>query len=103
MLPPGEVTVLARHRGLRSSVVPMTTMPAIGSFTGLPIDHPDALQDVQIAIPELRPHDVLVGVHAVSVNPVDIKRRGALSPSATAVVLGFDAAGVVEAVGREVS
>lgn len=81
----------------------MSTMPAIGSFTGLPIDHPDALQDVQIAIPELRPHDVLVGVHAVSVNPVDIKRRGSLSPSSTPVVLGFDAAGVVEAVGPAVS
>ncbi|MHA3019933.1 zinc-binding alcohol dehydrogenase family protein [Mycobacterium sp. BMJ-28] len=81
----------------------MSTMPAIGSFTGLPIDHPDALQDVQIAIPELRLHDVLVGVHAVSVNPVDIKRRGSLSPSSTPVVLGFDAAGVVEAVGPAVS
>ena len=54
----------------------MTTMTAIGSFAGLPIDHPDALQDVEVPLPELRPHDVLVRVHAVSVNPVDIKRRG---------------------------
>lgn len=81
----------------------MTTMPAIGSFAGLPIDHPDALQDVEVPLPELRPHDVLVRVHAVSVNPVDIKRRGSLDPSATPVILGFDAAGTIEAVGPEVS
>lgn len=81
----------------------MTTMTAIGSFAGLPIDHPDALQDVEVPLPDLRPHDVLVRVHAVSVNPVDIKRRGSLDPSTTPVILGFDAAGVIEAVGPEVS
>lgn len=81
----------------------MTTMTAIGSFTGLPVDHPDALQDVEVPLPELRPHDVLVRVHAVSVNPVDIKRRGSLAPSTTPVILGFDAAGTIEAVGPEVS
>lgn len=81
----------------------MTTVTAVGSFAGLPIDDPDALVDVEIAIPELRPRDVLVRVQAVSVNPVDIKRRRSLSPSSTPVVLGFDAAGVVESVGPEVS
>lgn len=78
-------------------------MSAIGSFTALPIDDPDALQDVRVDVPELRPHDVLVRVHAVSVNPVDIKRRRGLQPSATPVILGFDAAGVIEAVGPQVS
>ncbi len=81
----------------------MTTMTAIGSYAGLPIDDPDALQDVKVAIPELRPHDLLVRVHAVSVNPVDIKRRAALGTASTPVILGFDAAGVIEAVGPEVS
>lgn len=81
----------------------MTTMTAIGSFAGLPVDHPDSLQDVEIPVPELRPHDVLVRVHAVSVNPVDIKRRGTLDPSTMPVILGFDAAGTIEAVGPEVS
>jgi NADPH:quinone reductase len=80
----------------------MTTMTAIGSYAGLPIDHPDALQDVDIPVPELRPHDVLVRVQAVSVNPVDIKRRGSLDTSTTPVILGFDAAGIIEAVGPEV-
>lgn len=80
----------------------MTTMTAIGSYAGLPIDHPDALQDVDIPVPELRPHDVLVRVQAVSVNPVDIKRRGSLDTSTTPVILGFDAAGIIEAVGPQV-
>ncbi|MCV7345541.1 zinc-binding alcohol dehydrogenase family protein [Mycolicibacterium rhodesiae] len=81
----------------------MATMTAVGSYAGLPIDDPQALQDVQIDIPELRPRDVLVEVAAVSVNPVDIKRRQALEPSSTPVILGFDAAGVVTAVGPDVS
>lgn len=40
---------------------------------------------------------------AVSVNPVDIKRRHSLQPSATPTILGFDAAGTVEAVGAQVN
>ncbi|ABK70137.1 zinc-binding alcohol dehydrogenase family protein [Mycolicibacterium smegmatis] len=81
----------------------MPTMTAIGSFAALPVDDPDSLQDITIEVPELRPHDVLVRVEAVSVNPVDIKRRRSLSPSAEPTILGFDAAGVVEAVGSEVT
>ncbi len=81
----------------------MTTMSAIGSFNALPVDDPQALQDITADVPELRPHDVLVRVLAVSVNPVDIKRRAGLSASATPTILGYDAAGVVEAVGPEVA
>lgn len=81
----------------------MATMAAVGSFAGLPIDDPQALQDVAIDIPDLRPRDVLVEIAAVSVNPVDIKRRQTLAPSSSPVILGFDAAGVVTAVGPEVS
>jgi hypothetical protein len=43
-------------------------MTGIGSFKGLPIEDPDALQDVEVPMPELRPHDVLVRVQAVSVS-----------------------------------
>jgi zinc-binding alcohol dehydrogenase family protein len=50
------------------------------------------------------PRDLLVGVRAVSVNPVDTKqRRGVPPPAGEARVLGFDAAGVVESVGAQVS
>jgi zinc-binding alcohol dehydrogenase family protein len=80
-----------------------TKMTAIGSFAALPIDDPDSLQDVHVDVPELRPRDVLVRVQAVSVNPVDVKQRAALSPSDRPTILGYDASGVVEAVGAEVS
>lgn len=81
----------------------MATMTGIGSFAGLPIDDPQALQDVRVDLPELRPRDVLVEVAAVSVNPVDIKRRQTLARSNAPVILGYDAAGVVTAVGPQVS
>ncbi|MGY1858103.1 zinc-binding alcohol dehydrogenase family protein [Modestobacter sp. SYSU DS0290] len=80
----------------------MTTMRAVGALRGLPISDPDSLVDVEVPVPELRPHDVLVRVHAVSVNPVDVKVRAGLEPQAAPRVLGYDAAGVVEAVGAEV-
>ncbi|MGV9799461.1 zinc-binding alcohol dehydrogenase family protein [Mycobacterium sp. NPDC003449] len=80
----------------------MATMSAIGSYAGLPIDDPNALQDITVEVPKLRPRDVLVRVLAVSVNPVDIKRRRDLAGSTSPTVLGFDAAGVVEALGPDV-
>lgn len=81
----------------------MTTMKAVGSFAALPVDDPQALVDITTEIPQLRPHDVLVRVLAVSVNPVDMKRRQSLQTSQHPTILGFDAAGVVEAVGPEVT
>ncbi|AQT81392.1 NADPH:quinone reductase [Mycolicibacterium litorale] len=80
----------------------MPTMRAIGSFTGLPIDDPDSLQDVVVEVPQPGPHDLLVRVEAVSVNPVDMKQRRSLNPSIEPVILGFDAAGTVVAVGDQV-
>jgi NADPH:quinone reductase-like Zn-dependent oxidoreductase len=77
-------------------------MAAVASFKGLPIDDPDSLQDVTTPIPQLRPHDVLVRVMAVSVNPVDVKVRAGLDNSDQPIVLGYDAAGVIEAVGPQV-
>ena len=79
------------------------TMSAIGSFDGLPVSDERCLVDVELPVPELRPQDVLVRVQAVSVNPVDVKRRAGLERSQTPTVLGYDAAGVVEAIGADVS
>jgi zinc-binding alcohol dehydrogenase family protein len=42
-------------------------------------------------------------VHAVSVNPVDVKQRAALTTSSRPKILGYDAAGVIEAVGPDVT
>jgi NADPH2:quinone reductase len=81
----------------------MATMAAVGSFVGQPLTASDALQDVRIDVPDLRPHDVLVRVAAVSVNPVDVKRRANLAASETPVIFGYDAAGTVEAVGAAVT
>ncbi|GAA0490119.1 NADPH:quinone reductase [Paractinoplanes deccanensis] len=56
------------------------------------------LTDVQAPEPTPGPHDLLVRVHAVSVNPVDVQSAGRGHG-----ILGYDAAGVVEAVGPRVS
>jgi zinc-binding alcohol dehydrogenase family protein len=65
----------------------------------------DVLTDIELPRPSPGPRDLLVAVKAVSVNPVDTKRRQGESPDATLGyrVLGYDAAGIVEAVGNEVS
>ncbi|GER22934.1 NADPH:quinone reductase [Zafaria cholistanensis] len=49
------------------------------------------------------PRDLLVEVRAVSVNPVGIKVRGRGADQAEPQILGYDAAGVVQAVGAEAS
>lgn len=79
-------------------------MKAIALTRYLPIDDPQSLVDVELPRPEPGAHDLLVRVEAVSVNPVDTKVR-APKPQVEAQpkVLGYDAAGIVEAVGAEVS
>jgi NADPH2:quinone reductase len=79
-------------------------MKAVALTRYLPIDNPGSLEDVTLARPAPGPRDLLVRVEAVSINPVDAKLR-APKPQIEAQprVLGFDAAGVVEAVGKEVS
>lgn len=69
---------------------------------GLPSSHPEALFDLELPVPTPGPRDLLVRVEAVSVNPVDTKVR-ANSPVEAPRVLGWDAAGVVEAVGADVT
>lgn len=78
----------------------MTTTTAIGYRRCLPISDPASLVTEQVDVPELGPHDLLVEVAAVSVNPIDIKQRSGVAPDGFRV-LGFDAAGTVQAVGAE--
>ena len=79
-------------------------MKAIGYHTPLSIDHPDALQDLELPDPVAGPRDLLVRVAAVSVHPVDTKvRRNAAPEAGQAKVLGWDAVGRVEAVGSQVT
>jgi len=79
-------------------------MKAVAYRQALPITAADALLDITLPEPVTRGRELLVRVQAVSVNPVDTKlRRNAAPPEGEARVLGFDAAGVVEAVGETVS
>ncbi|TAH68559.1 MAG: zinc-binding alcohol dehydrogenase family protein [Rhodopseudomonas palustris] len=78
-------------------------MKAVGYQKSLPIDDAAALLDIELPKPEPAGRDLLVAVKAVSVNPVDTKvRRRATPLEGEFKVLGYDAAGVVEAVGPEV-
>mgnify|MGYP000865817873 FL=1 len=78
-------------------------MKAVGYQQSLPIDDTAALLDIELPKPVPAGRDLLVAVKAVSVNPVDTKvRRRAAPPAGEFKVLGYDAAGVVEAVGPEV-
>jgi zinc-binding alcohol dehydrogenase family protein len=81
-------------------------MKAVGLYKYLPIDHPESLLDLQVETPRPAGRDLLVAVKAVSVNPVDTKRRAPRVGTADLVettpkILGFDASGIVEAVGPD--
>ena len=77
-------------------------MKAVGYRTSLPIDNPESLLDIELPEPQAAGRDLLVEVHAVSVNPVDTKVRKSASPAAGEYkVLGYDAAGVVKAAGPD--
>lgn len=84
-----------------------TLMKAVGYHQALPIDHPESLLDLQLPAPQaqdLAPHDLLIAVSAVSVNPVDAKVRRSRAPApGQAEVLGWDAVGTVLAVGPAVT
>jgi NADPH:quinone reductase len=80
-------------------------MRAIGLTTSLPIDDPASLFEFEAETPTPGPRDLLVRVRAVSVNPVDWKQRKRVAQGITLPeprILGYDASGVVEAVGPEV-
>lgn len=79
-----------------------TDTTAFGYSENLPIDNPNAIVARTVPVPAPESHDLLVSVRAVSVNPVDFKLRTG-APSSGFRVLGFDASGVVEAVGSAVT
>lgn len=79
------------------------TILGVGYRRSLPVTEPAALQDVELPRPVPGPHDLLVEVRAVSVNPVDVKVRASQDPGGGIRVLGYDAAGVVREVGPDVT
>jgi zinc-binding alcohol dehydrogenase family protein len=79
-------------------------MKAIGYQNKLPATDPQALVDITLPDPVAQGRDLLVEVRAVSVNPVDTKVRKSAKPDAGAwKVLGWDATGIVKAVGPDVT
>jgi NADPH:quinone reductase-like Zn-dependent oxidoreductase len=79
-------------------------MKAVGYIESLPPADTQSLFDFEADAPVPSPRDLLVSVRAVSVNPIDCKvRMRAQGTSEKPKVLGFDCAGVVVAIGSEVS
>jgi zinc-binding alcohol dehydrogenase family protein len=79
-------------------------MKAIAYRKSLPILDADALLDIELPTPQALGRDLLVEVRAISVNPVDVKIRANVPPAdGAAKVIGWDAAGVVKAVGPDVT
>jgi NADPH:quinone reductase len=80
-------------------------MKAVGYKTPSPIAAADSLIDIELPKPVPEGRDILVEVKAVSVNPVDYKVRSSTPPADGDEwkVIGWDAAGVVSAIGSEVT
>lgn len=79
-------------------------MKAVGYQKSLPIEDANSLLDFETAKPEPKGRDIRVAVKAISANPVDYKvRKRAAPPAGETKILGFDAAGVVDGVGPDVS
>ena len=64
----------------------------------------DSIIEFETPIPQTAADEILVRVRAISLNPVDTKVRKSLGRGnlTTPRILGFDAAGIVEAVGSDV-
>ena len=80
-------------------------MKAVGYLKSLPLTDPKALVDFTADKPVPGPRDLRVAIKAISVNPVDtkVRMRAEPKPGEAPKVLGFDAAGVVDAVGADVT
>ncbi|SMB79202.1 NADP-dependent oxidoreductase [Deinococcus hopiensis] len=63
---------------------------------------PEVLEPTELPLPQPAPGEVRVQVHAVSINPVDYKRRQNWAGQALPVILGWDVSGVVDALGEGV-
>ena len=81
-------------------------MKAVGFKTSLPIAAADSFIDFETEKPIPQGHELLVKINAIAINPVDYKiRQNAAKDTELAdpKIIGWDACGVVEAVGNEVS
>lgn len=77
------------------------TMRAVAYLKPLPIEDAGSLVDIEVDRPSPSGKDLLVEVKAVSVNPVDTKRRRRDDEPGTPKILGYDAVGIVVETGPE--
>jgi len=80
-----------------------TIMKAFGYTTATPTLSDSSLQAIELPDPVATGHDILVTVEAISVNPVDTKIRANVSPESGYKVIGWDAVGMIKAIGDKVS
>jgi NADPH2:quinone reductase len=81
-------------------------MKVVSFHKPLPISDPESFLDLNAEKPLPAARDLLVEIRAVGINPVDAKIRsggGPGSPTGDLKILGWDAAGVVRAIGAEVT
>lgn len=80
-------------------------MKAIGYQHATPIENiNNSLIDIELPTPKASGHDLLIEVKAIAVNPVDCKvRRKVDADKGEYKVLGWDATGIVKAVGNKVT
>ena len=80
-------------------------MKAVGIVHYLPVENENAFTDFETDKPVPRGRDVLVAVRAIAVNPVDTKVRGGRGKEGVVEdpprIIGWDASGIVEAVGPD--
>ncbi|OTN76601.1 hypothetical protein A5886_001678 [Enterococcus sp. 8G7_MSG3316] len=76
--------------------------PAIGFYEGRSLSDTDVFVLQNLPMPKVNKDDLMVEVKAVSVNPIDSKRRTSTKKSDQFTVQGYDACGVVVATGEEV-
>lgn len=82
----------------------MIIMKAVAYQKAGPITSPETLVDIELDAPIAEGHDLLVRVQAVSLNPVDTKIRKNVNPENNQwKTLGWDAVGIVEAIGDKVT
>ncbi|SOB96152.1 zinc-binding alcohol dehydrogenase family protein [Thalassospira xiamenensis] len=78
-------------------------MKAIGLYKAAPVDTDGLFSEIDMEVPKAEGRDILVRVKGVAVNPVDFKVRRGKADDGNFKILGWDAAGVVEAVGADVT
>ncbi|MFR3687194.1 MAG: alcohol dehydrogenase catalytic domain-containing protein, partial [Enterococcus sp.] len=76
---------------------------ALGFYEGRSLDDLEVFTEKEIPIPICQTHDLMVEVQAVSVNPIDTKRRQMTVLSEDFQIQGYDAVGIVKEIGSAVS